>query len=107
MPFILSKTVTYVSSLPVTYLTSLYTLLVRMAADHNRTLSGRPTPQGGLSCPCGAIHLLAAPTAFDGRYSAGVGRPLAAAELLPGKNALSRRGQAPALRFLMAAIWWA
>ena len=30
MPFILTKTVTYVSSLPVTYLTSLYTLAVRL-----------------------------------------------------------------------------
>ena len=29
MPFILAKTVTYVSSLPVTYLTSLYTMGAR------------------------------------------------------------------------------
>ena len=54
-----------------------------------------------------AVPLGPPPTAFDGRYSVGVGRPLAAAELLPAKNALSRRGQAPTLRFLTAAIWWA
>ena len=44
------------------------------------------------------------PYIMSGRYSESVGRPLAAAELLPAKNALFRRGQAPTLRFLMAEI---
>ena len=49
MPFILSKTVTYVSSLPVTYLTSLYTVIARQMPPNccceNRIATGCPGGQ--------------------------------------------------------------
>ena len=43
-------------------------------------------PFGGLSCPCGAIYILLAPTVLDGGYSVGVGNgvldgPFAAAAI--------------------------
>jgi len=74
MPFILAKTVTFVSSLPVTYLTSLYTLTARgrpMVAPTDSTdtffdfaagpEANRMNPQDGThkGRPYGAEHALA------------------------------------------------
>jgi len=49
MSFILTKTVTYVSSLPVTYVTTLYTLIAPTISTVVRLLKGAVSKQAGFS----------------------------------------------------------